>query len=88
MSKTLPEAITDLRALIEPSAQGPAYMHGLLASKVREDIGAIEQALEVLRAVEWTGHECECPLCDGHYGFKTHAPDCKLAALIGAKVAE
>jgi hypothetical protein len=72
MSKTLPEAITDLRALIEPSAQGPAYMHGLLASKVREDIGAIEQALEVLRAVEWQrGDETgrSCPECWGSEGW-------------------
>jgi hypothetical protein len=51
--------------------------------------GWIEQALEVLRAVEWSGNIDgwkTCPLCTADE--RAHTPDCKLAALIGAKVAE
>jgi hypothetical protein len=52
----------------------------------------VEQALEVLRAVEWTGVSWEepvCPVCSAEKLLDDpHAPDCKLAALIGTKVAE
>lgn len=43
-----------------------------------------EEMREVLREVEWSGGESsgECPLC-GWYRAHGHAPDCRLARLIG-----
>lgn len=63
-----------------------------IGDELRETADALEQAAEVLRAVEWRGvapdrhswlEDAHCVGCE-HSQPNGHAPDCKLAALIGA----
>lgn len=67
-----------------------AALEAALAAQARAEQER-DEALSLLREVEWSGSACHdygsspaCPACerDMSGGDKTHAPDCKLAALL------
>ncbi len=54
-----------------------------LAQAAKVLLAEREEMLAVLRELEWSGLvvEAACPICEAYSGT-THAPDCRLAALI------
>lgn len=79
--KTLAEHAAELRH--HADATVPYHR----ARPMIEAAAALDAAAEVLRAVEWSGNIDgwkTCPLCTADE--RAHTDDCKLAALIGAKV--
>lgn len=105
MTRETPENVmASLRALIEQERVSnempgePPYTYATLTDRgcaMEAAADLLEQALDVLREVEWCGREAFntesrrmeslCPCCE-RLEADTHEADCALARLIGAKV--
>lgn len=77
------------RLFVGPSESPACWAWGLserVAMTLSAELARGREAVEMLRECEWSGDALHysCPICE-NAKFSGHAPDCRLAKVIGVK---